>query len=757
MTARRRFRFLKELASGGFGKVYLAELTTDEGFSSVVAIKVLHGKWSAHTEIIQRTRDEARLLGRLRHRNIVRVEDLTSIKGHCAIVMEYLEGVDFKTLVNHLVAKNERMSLRTAFEATGSVAEALWAAWEQRPLQGGEPLRLIHRDVKPSNIMLTMEGDIKLLDFGTARANFETREAHTQALAFGSQAYMPPERLMGEPDTPAGDVFSLGITAYEILAGGAFGKLHLREDRYEKSLTARLDSLELPALDPELHNRVKGTLRAMLAYEPEHRPTAAQVVDIMEILADEARDAAPRRFARTWVGEAMKDLKHVPEGPTLEGESLAEDRPSSELPRTPKGAADLPSAGGAGANPGGLSPVPMSVQPLQEARTFYPLDDDPIQLPTGAPRAPLAPPPKPVDRSAKGRPINMPPMESLMRGATDLPVEDAETVLDPEAAMRAVELLDEAEMPTQFLGDAPGLDVPDLGDPGQATRIEEPGGRKAQAWRPPPPTTALPPPPSSNPRERSGPRSIPNKAPTPPPRVDAARQDEGVAQPLSPALPPSAVPETGLLGLTERHSTTPASLDEPPPPPIAEGGGDAPTLDREQFEQGHSEPDAAQAEEDQAPAKKRSMAPVLAVVAFAFIGTVVVAGGLGWWWLQKQAVEPIVDPIVEVVDPELPSVPASPAADLSIAPADGMGHLRLQLPEGEELVITLTSGMGYKLEVSGQGQIDVADVPAGTLRTKVRAAAGGTTARGTLDVEEAKTCAWQLSSIDADWSQQGCE
>ena len=88
MTARRRFRFHKELASGGFGKVYLAEVTTDEGFSSVVAIKVLHSKWAAHTEVVQRARDEARLLGRLRHRNIVRVEDLTSIQGHCAIVME---------------------------------------------------------------------------------------------------------------------------------------------------------------------------------------------------------------------------------------------------------------------------------------------------------------------------------------------------------------------------------------------------------------------------------------------------------------------------------------------------------------------------------------------------------------------------------------------------------------------------------------------------------------------------------------------
>lgn len=750
MTARRRFRFHKELASGGFGKVYLAEVTTDEGFSSVVAIKVLHGKWAAHTEIVQRARDEARLLGRLRHRNIVRVEDLTSIKGHCAIVMEYLEGVDFKTLVNHLVTHNERLSLRTAFEATGAVAEALWAAWEQKPLQGGEPLRLIHRDVKPSNIMLTVEGDIKLLDFGTARANFETREAHTQALAFGSQAYMPPERLMGEPDTPAGDVFSLGITAYEILAGGAFGKLHLREDRYEKSLDARLDSLDLPGLDPDLHARVKGTLRAMLAYEPEHRPTAQQVVDIMEILADEARDAGPRRFARMWVGEAMKDLRHEPEGPTLQGQSLAEDRPTPDAPAKSAGRSELASSTG-GSSPGGLSPVPLSPQPLQEARTFYPQDDDePLRLPTGAPqppksKAPSSPPPAPPDRSAKGRPINMPPMASLMRGATDLPVEDAETVLDPEAAMRSVELLDESEMPTQFMGDLGDLDAPDPGDPGLATRIEEAGARKT--WRPPPPTAALPPPPNSAPRDSSAPRPEP-----PSPEEAPATHTVGqrpVAAPLAPALPPSAVPDEGLLGLTERHSASPVA-PEPPPPPLV-----SPTLDRQEFEEDEAPPPPEQ-EPGPAPKKKRSLGPVIAVLGLAFFGTVLIGSVGAWWVVSQQQADLAVDPVVEVDPPET-TVPAAPEADLSVVPAQGAGHLRLGLPEGEAVVITLSSSMGYKLEASGQGWVEVADVPNGTLRTKVRAASGGNTSRGTLDVSEGKTCTWQISSIDAEWSLQGCE
>ena len=326
MQPRRRFRFIRELAEGGFGKVYLAEMITGDAFSSVVAIKLLHGKWTTHEEIAQRSRDEARLLGRLRHRNIVRVEDLTSIRGQCAVIMEYLEGVDLKTVVNYLVGIGERLPLRSSFQAIGHVANALHAAYNHVPLQGGEPLRLIHRDIKPSNVMLTADGDVKLLDFGTARANFDEREAHTQALAFGSQAYMAPERLLGDPDTPAADVFSLGVTLFEIIAGGAFGKIHIRPERYAKSVDDRLMGLDLSGLNPADQDLARHTIRSMLEYEPEDRPSSEDVVEVMETLADAAKDATLRRFAKKHVGLAMEASPHQAEGPTLAGATVFEDR-----------------------------------------------------------------------------------------------------------------------------------------------------------------------------------------------------------------------------------------------------------------------------------------------------------------------------------------------------------------------------------------------------------------------------------------------
>ncbi len=349
MQHRRRFKFLKELAQGGFGKVYLAEMITGENFSSIVAIKLLHGKWLGNDEIVMRSRDEARLLGRLRHRNIVRVEDLTSIGGQCAIVMEYLQGVDLKTIATSLREQGRRFPRRSVFEATGAIASALDAAYSHRPLQGGEPLQVIHRDIKPSNAMITIEGDVKVLDFGTARASFEEREAKTQVLAFGSQAYMAPERMLGEADAPSGDIYSLGITLYECLSLDSFGKTPLRQERFEPTIRARVAELDLSDISAALQERTRECMLSLLAYEPEARPTAVQVIEEMEGLADLALDAGLKRFSResvkqiyeSWVPE--QDPSDPYSGAVLEEDaSGATSRSSDGEFRVPREFDDLP-------------------------------------------------------------------------------------------------------------------------------------------------------------------------------------------------------------------------------------------------------------------------------------------------------------------------------------------------------------------------------------------------------------------------------
>ena len=326
MEPRRRFRFLKQLSEGTFGRVYMAEMVTDNNFSSVVAIKLLHGKWLGHEEVVQRSRDEARVLGLLHHRNIIRVEDLTSINNQCAVIMEYLDGIDLKSLINHCAEFDQRIPFKVIFEVMSATASALEAAYYREPLRGGSPLNLIHRDIKPSNIMLTREGDIKVLDFGTAQARFEDREAETQALAFGSQAYMAPERLLGDPDAPSGDVFSLGMTLYELLALESFGKVHIRPEQYDETIRERLDALDFGTLDAQLAGQIRDILDRLLLYDASHRPNAREVLELMEDLSDQVYDASLRRFCREVVAQiqARSPLPDNPDDP-LAGSTLFED------------------------------------------------------------------------------------------------------------------------------------------------------------------------------------------------------------------------------------------------------------------------------------------------------------------------------------------------------------------------------------------------------------------------------------------------
>lgn len=323
---KRRFRFLKKLSEGTFGKVYLAEIITDSKFSKVVAIKLLHAKWADHDEIIKRSRDEARVLGRLQHRNIIKVEGLISIAGKCAIIMEYLNGVDLKTLINFCAKNRLQIPRKVIFETISSVASALDAAYNRPPLQGGDPLRLIHRDIKPSNIMVTVEADVKVLDFGTAQAKFEDREAETQALAFGSAAYMSPERFLGDEDRLSGDVYALGVTLYELLYQGRYGKANVRQEKYYEEQERRLEKLDLSEFDPQIVIRIHELLRGMLRWEESERPSLAHILQETEEIAQEINDGSLKLFCRDVVEKCKASLENPNAKPDpLENEVLFED------------------------------------------------------------------------------------------------------------------------------------------------------------------------------------------------------------------------------------------------------------------------------------------------------------------------------------------------------------------------------------------------------------------------------------------------
>ena len=272
----RQFRFIKPIAAGGFGTVYLCKEEHSDGFSRVVAVKILNAQWTDSQEIASRLRDEARLLGLLRHRNIVDVYDLTSIDGRSAVIMEYLEAIDLRYLMQQCQSRSVVMPARVALEIVSQVASALDAAYNRPPMKGENPLRVIHRDIKPSNIMLDVHGLVKVLDFGVAQSDIVSKEANTQDLQFGSVDYMAPERLFFEPETPASDVYSLAASLFELLTFERLGKAQGRASKHDAHLTDRMSFMR-GTLDasPEVAAAIEALLLRGLHFEHDQRPDSA--------------------------------------------------------------------------------------------------------------------------------------------------------------------------------------------------------------------------------------------------------------------------------------------------------------------------------------------------------------------------------------------------------------------------------------------------------------------------------------------------
>ncbi|MEQ1570857.1 MAG: protein kinase, partial [Myxococcota bacterium] len=297
----RKFQFLQEIASGGFGSVYITKMIAADGSGTaqIVAVKLLHRRWTDNPEIASRMRDEARLLSRLRHDNIVEVLDFAVISGRSAVVMEYLDAVDAATLVDHLRTTNQILPLGAVLGIGVAVASALDAAYNRPPAGAQRPLRVIHRDIKPSNLMVDAQGRVKVLDFGVARAEFDAREAKTAELAFGSLEYMPPERLFFEPESAASDVYGLGTVLFELMMAEKLGKAKLRQTEQDRFLSERwadatarnADALRDPAVWTELGD----LFHHMLAFDEGHRPSAAEVA---AFVADRSPDAYARLVDR---------------------------------------------------------------------------------------------------------------------------------------------------------------------------------------------------------------------------------------------------------------------------------------------------------------------------------------------------------------------------------------------------------------------------------------------------------------------------
>lgn len=303
----RQFQFVRCLGVGGFGEVYLAEMSTSSGFTKMVAVKLLKDNLEANPNVAERMRDEARLLGMLRHRTIIRADDLISLSGRIAVIMEYVPGCNLTTAIDP--ARNtEVFPIRTILSVVQNVANALDVAFHRPSPVSGKPLEVLHRDIKPGNIRLTPDGEVKVLDFGIARSDNFDREASTTEYQLGSLNYMAPELLIGSQASPASDVYSLGVTFFECIARDRYGWAGECDEMHMGKLKKRLAELDLSSAG-DVQQEVVELLLQMMEFDPAARPSPAEVMK----RARQLYERCPGDAIEDWAPETVMRLKKIEE------------------------------------------------------------------------------------------------------------------------------------------------------------------------------------------------------------------------------------------------------------------------------------------------------------------------------------------------------------------------------------------------------------------------------------------------------------
>jgi serine/threonine-protein kinase len=274
-----RYEILTTIAQGGMATVYLGRALGAAGFQRLVAIKCLHPHIVADVEFVDMFMDEARLAARIRHPNVVPTLDLENGNDGLFLVMEYVEGDSLLGILRAAAKAGEPIPPMIAIRIVLDTLHGLQAAHE---LTGdrGEPLRIVHRDVSPHNILVGTDGISRITDFGIARA--ETRISHTrEGQIKGKLSYMSPEQTSGEHVDRRSDIFSTGIVLWEALAARRLFKGDTDAEVLRNLLQQPVPKLtEIadvfpPALDGILH-------RALARNVEERYGTAAEFAEALE-------------------------------------------------------------------------------------------------------------------------------------------------------------------------------------------------------------------------------------------------------------------------------------------------------------------------------------------------------------------------------------------------------------------------------------------------------------------------------------------
>ncbi len=316
------YELLDRVAVGGMAEVFKAKRTGVEGFEKIVAVKRILPHLSDNQEFVDMFVNEAKMVAGLTHPNIVQIFDLGRIEASYYIAMEFVHGRDLRTILRRARDRGLRMPLDLALRIASLVSSALEYAHRKKD-ERGRPMEIVHRDVSPQNILISFEGEVKLTDFGIAKAATKASTTDRGALR-GKLLYMSPEQAWGRPMDRRSDLFSLGLVLYEtitdqkpFLGGGGSSEMSVLETVREcrigppremnPRIPEELDRLVVKALAKDPDERFQDAaemgkgLDRVLRDRPA--PSSSELARFMELLFDreEREEAVPEDHA---LGEA---------------------------------------------------------------------------------------------------------------------------------------------------------------------------------------------------------------------------------------------------------------------------------------------------------------------------------------------------------------------------------------------------------------------------------------------------------------------
>ncbi len=374
-----RYTLFDFVGRGGMAEIYLARSTTDLGAARLSVVKLILSEYTAFPKFAEMLTFEAKLAAQLSHANVVQVFDLGREDDRLFIGMEYVEGFDLNALLRRCSQQKIPLPIDFALFIVASALRGLDYA-HRRTDETGKPLGIVHRDVSPSNLLVSFEGEVKLCDFGIAHANDamsnlssvvgapyrRADESFSEALQ-GKAGYMSPEHARGESIDARADVFAAGIVLWELLAGRRMYRIG--DGSGGTSLVEIARKAEIPALSergiPE-EAKLHGIVKKALAKDKNDRyaSAAAFLRDLEGYMMDARMMASPLKLGE-WMAEHF--------GTELIERRRARERGAAALAKgplvvltpleTPKVTPEVPKEMDANAL---VSSVPSSVDPVKE-------------------------------------------------------------------------------------------------------------------------------------------------------------------------------------------------------------------------------------------------------------------------------------------------------------------------------------------------------------------------------------------------------